>query len=80
MQPPSRRACQRGLHRWMARLYTEAEVSATVSVSAPIARPRVGLIFSGLMLVVLLAALDQTIVATALPSSATSAAWTSSLG
>jgi EmrB/QacA subfamily drug resistance transporter len=42
--------------------------AARVSVSAPAARPRVGLIFSGLMLVVLLAALDQTIVATALPT------------
>ncbi|HXA54126.1 MAG TPA: MDR family MFS transporter [Solirubrobacteraceae bacterium] len=37
--------------------------------SAPIiARPRVGVIFGGLMLVMLLAALDQTIVATALPT------------
>ncbi len=32
------------------------------------ARPRVGIIFGGLMLVLLLAALDQTIVATALPT------------
>lgn len=42
--------------------------AASTSISAPAARPRVGLIFSGLMLVVLLAALDQTIVATALPT------------
>jgi EmrB/QacA subfamily drug resistance transporter len=42
--------------------------AASASVTAPVARPRVGLIFSGLMLVVLLAALDQTIVATALPT------------
>lgn len=42
--------------------------AAKVSASAPVARPRVGLIFTGLMLVVLLAALDQTIVATALPT------------
>jgi len=43
----------------------------SVAVSAPVplvARRRVGVIFSGLMLVVLLAALDQTIVATALPT------------
>src|SRR5256885_5967188 len=32
------------------------------------ARPRVGVVFAGLMLVLLLAALDQTIVATALPT------------
>jgi EmrB/QacA subfamily drug resistance transporter len=68
MQPPLRCWCQRSLHRWAARLYTEAEVSAAASVPAQVARPRVGLIFSGLMLVVLLAALDQTIVATALPT------------
>jgi EmrB/QacA subfamily drug resistance transporter len=43
-------------------------VAATATASTPIARPRIGLIFSGLMLVVLLAALDQTIVATALPT------------
>jgi EmrB/QacA subfamily drug resistance transporter len=43
-------------------------VAATATTSAPAARPRVGVIFSGLMLVVLLAALDQTIVATALPT------------
>jgi EmrB/QacA subfamily drug resistance transporter len=41
--------------------------SAT-AVLPPVARPRVGVIFSGLMLVLLLAALDQTIVATALPT------------
>jgi EmrB/QacA subfamily drug resistance transporter len=44
----------------------------SVAASAPplpiVARPRVGVIFAGLMLVVLLAALDQTIVATALPT------------
>src|ERR1700746_1828366 len=33
-----------------------------------VARPRVRVIFAGLMLVLLLAALDQTIVATALPT------------
>jgi len=37
-------------------------------MAVPAARPRVGVIFAGLMLVVLLAALDQTIVATALPT------------
>jgi EmrB/QacA subfamily drug resistance transporter len=43
--------------------------AATASAaSAPAARPRVGVIFGGLMLVMLLAALDQTIVATALPT------------
>jgi EmrB/QacA subfamily drug resistance transporter len=42
--------------------------AATASASVPVARPRVRVIFSGLMLVVLLAALDQTIVATALPT------------
>ncbi len=44
--------------------------AATVPVTAPapVARPRLRLIFSGLMLVMLLAALDQTIVATALPT------------
>ena len=42
---------------------------AATAPSAPIAgRPRVGVIFGGLMLVLLLAALDQTIVATALPT------------
>jgi EmrB/QacA subfamily drug resistance transporter len=44
-------------------------VAAASPASAPtVVRPRVGLIFSGLMLVLLLAALDQTIVATALPT------------
>ncbi len=38
------------------------------AVPAPVARPRVRVIFAGLMLVLLLAALDQTIVATALPT------------
>jgi len=42
--------------------------AAAASASVPVARPRVGVIFAGLMLVVLLAALDQTIVATALPT------------
>jgi EmrB/QacA subfamily drug resistance transporter len=37
-------------------------------VPAAVARPRVRVVFAGLMLVVLLAALDQTIVATALPT------------
>src|SRR4051795_2236384 len=35
---------------------------------APKARPNLGVIFAGLMLVMLLAAIDQTIVATALPT------------
>jgi EmrB/QacA subfamily drug resistance transporter len=43
-------------------------VSATVSPSNAVARERLPLIFGGLMLVMLLAALDQTIVATALPT------------
>jgi EmrB/QacA subfamily drug resistance transporter len=43
-------------------------VAAADATSVPVTRPRVGVIFSGLMLVVLLAALDQTIVATALPT------------
>jgi hypothetical protein len=44
--------------------------SAAASASAPLhtTRPRVRVIFAGLMLVLLLAALDQTIVATALPT------------
>jgi len=43
-------------------------VAAAAMASVPVARPRVRVIFAGLMLVVLLAALDQTIVATALPT------------
>ncbi|HUB73534.1 MAG TPA: MDR family MFS transporter [Solirubrobacteraceae bacterium] len=43
-------------------------MAAAAATSVPAARPRVGVIFAGLMLVVLLAALDQTIVATALPT------------
>jgi EmrB/QacA subfamily drug resistance transporter len=43
-------------------------VSAAEALAAPAPRVRVGVIFSGLMLVMLLAALDQTIVATALPT------------
>ena len=42
--------------------------AAAVAAPAPPARPNVRLIFGGLMLVLLLAALDQTIVATALPT------------
>ncbi len=42
--------------------------SATASPTVTVPRPRVGVIFAGLMLVLLLAALDQTIVATALPT------------
>ena len=42
--------------------------SAPVVVPAPVDRSRVRVIFAGLMLVILLAALDQTIVATALPT------------
>jgi EmrB/QacA subfamily drug resistance transporter len=43
-------------------------VAATPAVQRPIATRRVGVIFAGLMLVMLLAALDSTIVATALPT------------
>ena len=43
-------------------------VAASAPVSVPVAPSRVRVIFAGLMLVVLLAALDQTIVATALPT------------
>ena len=43
-------------------------VPAPAPASLAVARPRLRLIFSGLMLVMLLAALDQTIVATALPT------------
>src|SRR5947209_6053806 len=43
-------------------------VAATAPSAPAVARPRVGIIFGGLMLVLLLAALDQTIVATALPT------------
>jgi EmrB/QacA subfamily drug resistance transporter len=42
--------------------------AATAAAPVPAARPRVRVIFAGLMLVLLLAALDQTIVATALPT------------
>ncbi len=42
--------------------------AASVPAAPIVARPRVGVIFGGLMLVLLLAALDQTIVATALPT------------
>ena len=42
--------------------------AAIPAVARPTATPRVGVIFSGLMLVMLLAALDSTIVATALPT------------
>ena len=41
---------------------------AAPAVSRPAASTRVGVVFSGLMLVLLLAALDSTIVATALPT------------
>ena len=45
-------------------------MAATAAAAPPVpgTRPRVGVIFVGLMLVLLLAALDQTIVATALPT------------
>jgi EmrB/QacA subfamily drug resistance transporter len=43
-------------------------VAAASPAAIPAARPRVRVIFAGLMLVMLLAALDQTIVATALPT------------
>ncbi len=43
-------------------------LSATPSASSPSAAPRIGPIFAALMLVVLLASLDSTIVATALPT------------
>src|ERR1044072_3580215 len=39
-----------------------------MSVNAPQERPRIPVIFGALMLVLLLAALDQTIVSTALPT------------
>jgi EmrB/QacA subfamily drug resistance transporter len=42
--------------------------AATPAVQRPAATRRVGVVFSGLMLVMLLAALDSTIVATALPT------------
>ena len=42
--------------------------AADVAAPAPAVRPNVRVIFAGLMLVLLLAALDQTIVATALPT------------
>src|SRR5438270_13327223 len=42
--------------------------AASVAVAAPAVRVNVRLVFTGLMLVLLLAALDQTIVATALPT------------
>jgi EmrB/QacA subfamily drug resistance transporter len=45
-----------------------ATAAATIAAPAAVPRPRLRLIFSGLMLVLLLAALDQTIVATALPT------------
>ncbi len=41
---------------------------ATLTGQLPVPRSRVRVIFAGLMLVLLLAALDQTIVATALPT------------
>ena len=43
-------------------------VAATAGGPLSVAKPRLRLIFAGLMLVMLLAALDQTIVATALPT------------
>ena len=43
-------------------------MSATLAAPAPVSRANVRVIFAGLMLVLLLAALDQTIVATALPT------------
>ena len=42
--------------------------ASAIASPAPVARRRIGVIFTGLMLVLLLAALDQTIVATALPT------------
>jgi MFS family permease len=42
--------------------------TASAAVPAPVERSRVRVIFAGLMLVPLPAALDQTIVATALPT------------
>jgi EmrB/QacA subfamily drug resistance transporter len=45
-----------------------ATASAALPAPVTVARPRLRLIFAGLMLVMLLAALDQTIVATALPT------------
>ncbi len=40
----------------------------SAAVPAPVERSRIRVIFAGLMMVMLLAALDQTIVATALPT------------
>ncbi len=40
----------------------------SAAVLAPVERSRIRVIFAGLMMVMLLAALDQTIVATALPT------------
>ena len=45
-----------------------AAVSAPAPATAHVAQSRLRVIFGGLMLVMLLAALDQTIVATALPT------------
>src|SRR5919198_3111065 len=42
--------------------------ASAIASPAPVARRRIGVIFTGLMLVLLLAALDTTIVATALPT------------
>src|SRR2546421_1493688 len=45
-----------------------AASAASAAAPAPVDRSRLRVIFTGLMLVMLLAALDQTIVATALPT------------
>src|SRR5215210_2835308 len=45
-----------------------AASAAAIAAPAPVDRSRLRVIFAGLMLVLLLAALDQTIVATALPT------------
>src|SRR3954468_8262990 len=45
-----------------------AVTAAAPAPAPPVAQPRVRVVFSGLLLVMLLAALDSTIVATALPT------------
>ncbi len=63
---------RRGGHRRPRHSVVAPRVSAAAVTAAPPreagSTPRLGLIFSGLMLVMLLAALDSTIVATALPT------------
>ena len=66
------------LNRWLRRIRLEereayrescmTDVAANAVESAPVPQPRVRVIFTALMLVLLLASLDQTIVSTALPT------------